>query len=79
MCSDIGTTSRVCAMYSFTGILFTVSAASSSLPAERCSRLIGSSKWQLVFWVQAYCWCIVAEIEVDVVLLGGGGGGGLGG
>ncbi|KAL7540634.1 hypothetical protein ACHAXR_011555 [Thalassiosira sp. AJA248-18] len=24
MCSDIGTTSRVCAMYSFTGILFTL-------------------------------------------------------
>ncbi len=26
MCSDIGTTSRLCAAYSFTGILFTVSA-----------------------------------------------------
>ena len=25
MCGDLGTTSRVCAMYSFTGILFTVS------------------------------------------------------
>lgn len=25
MCSDIGTTSRACAMYSFTGMLFTVS------------------------------------------------------
>jgi hypothetical protein len=25
MCGDIGTTSRVCAFYSFTGILFTVS------------------------------------------------------
>ena len=25
MCSDIGTASRVCAMYSFTGIIFTVS------------------------------------------------------
>mmetsp|Transcript_15706 Transcript_15706/g.22337 ORF Transcript_15706/g.22337 Transcript_15706/m.22337 type:complete len:104 (-) Transcript_15706:172-483(-) len=24
MCSDIGTTSRVCAMYSFTGIIFTL-------------------------------------------------------
>mmetsp|Transcript_22918 Transcript_22918/g.39212 ORF Transcript_22918/g.39212 Transcript_22918/m.39212 type:complete len:102 (+) Transcript_22918:136-441(+) len=24
MCSDIGTTSRVCAMYSFTGLLFTL-------------------------------------------------------
>ena len=29
MCGDIGTTSRVCAAYSFTGILFTVSAASA--------------------------------------------------
>jgi hypothetical protein len=28
MCGDIGTTSKVCAFYSFTGILFTVSSAS---------------------------------------------------
>jgi hypothetical protein len=33
MCSDIGTTSRVCAAYSFTGILFTVSVVRlASLP-----------------------------------------------
>lgn len=31
MCSDIGTTSRVCAMYSFTGMLFTVSVGCSTL------------------------------------------------
>ena len=77
MCSDIGTTSRVCAMYSFTGILFTVSTASYHPScviggAKRCSRLIGPRNGSSCVVCKS-CWCPVAEIEIDVVLLGGGG------
>ena len=35
MCGDLGTTSRVCAMYSFTGILFTVSSTLRKPLAKR--------------------------------------------
>jgi hypothetical protein len=34
MCGDIGTTSKVCALYSFTGILFTVSCYVNELRSE---------------------------------------------
>jgi len=76
MCSDIGTTSRVCAMYSFTGILFTVSTASYHPScviggAKRCSRLIGPRNGSSCVVCKS-CWCPVAEIDIDVVLLGGG-------
>ena len=36
MCGDIGTTSRICAFYSFTGILFTVSRGFRSGVSGRC-------------------------------------------
>ena len=42
MCSDMGTTSRVCAMYSFTGMLFTVSAFDLWWWGRSCS-LCGSN------------------------------------
>ncbi len=78
MCSDIGTTSRVCAMYSFTGILFTVSAASYHCVIggmKRLSRL----NWAILMAVDMlcdsncwYCNCWYPSSEIDVMMLQGG-------
>ncbi len=62
MCSDIGTTSRVCAMYSFTGILFTVSA-----PSYHC--VIGGMKRRSWLNWEMICCAMIAAAGIQLLIL----------